>query len=301
MYRSLKEAKASTDKLWNCVKQEEDDEGEDITLGLFDDGAATTKKKKKKKKKAKKDAADTADTTLGDGPAIAKEPIAPKNASPSSLLSHPPGQTPRTVSTASAPHPPTLLLFLESWFTALERNLDSKRIMSGDVLHPAHDLRGRPEVVWEEVVEDGGEIDDGDSTSNLPWASWGMKSVKATKWEDLLEEHNAKTGARSATRKEKCTIGTTHPPHMSTTSATREKATPLETASTPKYSPSTLIKLAPSDGSPRKSSDTVRSIEIKPAAQHWERPTPWAVIARISKEKFFSINLDVFEGNEVKK
>jgi len=85
------------------------------------------------------------------------------------------------------------------WFAALQRSLDEKRIINSDVLHPASDFCGRPEIVW---MDDFGEdddyfADDAAETGNtifgvVPWTSWGMKRVKIMSWEELVGEEKMK-------------------------------------------------------------------------------------------------------------
>jgi hypothetical protein len=358
MYRSLKEFKVITDRLWNHPADDGDDEAEDV-IGLFDDGTTAAKKKKKKnKKKGKKDPTESAESAGGDKTIPPINDLAtPKPSSPSTLLSPPPVQTPRVPASPPSTLSPHSLL-LERWFTALQRNQDEKRIMSGDVLHPARNLRGKPEVVWEEVVEDGGDMDGDSIDGNIPWASWGMKSVKATKWEDLIKEEATepwKSGrkGRRATKNPKIENPLPVDRHnaeskkldiqsdVSKSNPSPNQVT-VPTNSTAGSSPTKSKKIVAIDESPTKavgvspyilfetslSSETrqrrsfdmwslssvlaevdaansPKSIEsvqrdVKPAARHWDRPTPWAVIARISKLKFFSLDLDVFDGNNVK-
>jgi hypothetical protein len=199
MNKSLKDSKIVTDKLWNQVSVDNDAD-EDTTLGLFDeDGSGSSAKKKKKKKKKKKDGADDAAEPIStDDKAKESEPLPrlqdAKEAEISTqaktlmLLSPPavvlptPSPLPNEKSQPSSP-----AAHLRSWFTALERNLEQKRIMSADVLHPARNLRGKPEVVFKDILEDESFGDDDDEDSAVPWASWGMKSVKTSKWEDLIK------------------------------------------------------------------------------------------------------------------
>lgn len=361
MYRSLKEGKVVTDRLWNHPADNGEDDAEDA-IGLFDEGTTAAKKKKKKnKKKAKnpngiEEAIVVVSAVAGEKHSpIIQDPATPKqsSSSPSTFLSPPPVQTPRLLPSS----PPSTLsphsLLLQSWFTALGRNLEEKRIMSGDVLHPARNLRGKPEVVWEEVVEDGDEIvdDGGANAGSIPWASWGMKSVKATKWEDLIREEttskqedwHAIKGKRSTRKSSGITPAapagrqnedkpknpdkvvetpTSSPIQLiaaikaSPTKAKKTEESPIKSSAVAPYegpisidpkqlssenlmSISSVLAEMEASNSPKKTKTVQR--DVKPAARHWDRPTPWAVIARISKERFFSLDLGVFDGNNVKK
>lgn len=77
---------------------------------------------------------------------------------------------------------------IDRWFGSLQRIQEEKRAMSAHVLHAAKNLRGDPEVVWKGVFYYEEAKGGADEDVNMPWASWGMRSVKEAKWEDLMKD-----------------------------------------------------------------------------------------------------------------
>ncbi|PVF96155.1 hypothetical protein CPB86DRAFT_523831 [Serendipita vermifera] len=315
MYTSLEEALLMTNKVWNHLADEEED-GEEVVPGLFDDDATVAaKKKKKKKKKKKEDATETAVAAPPGPPIQVENPVTntdlttPKAPSPINLTSPPPTQTPKIsfftpghgtvqipasgkfkISSLSPSEVPSRLIraaILQSWFKALQRSQEEKRIMHGDVLHPAPSLIYKPEVVWKDVFDDGDELEDEDPAGGIPWASWGMRSVKATKWEDLTRE-SAK-GARAS--KDPLGNGPDGPSQAASSNQDKDSIG-ITTEEANKVIASTDTEKSTS----RKASPTKDKVVAKPAGRLWERPTPWSVINRIAKQKLFTIDLDAFNG-----
>jgi hypothetical protein len=320
MYTSLEEARITTNKVWNHLADEEE-EGEEVA-GLFDDDATVAAKKKKKKKKKKKEEATDATGVAPAAPSVQIENTTanlelttPKAPSPINLTSPPPAQTPKIsfftpghgevqipasgkfkISSLSPSEVPSRLIraaILESWFKALQRSQEEKRIMHGDVLHPAPSLIYKPEVVWKDVYDDGDELEDEDPAGGIPWASWGMRSVKATKWEDLKRE--GKKGPRKVINKKQTAsqdLLNPSPP----TSSNQEKESNGVTA-IPSEEADKAIQSADTEKSAgRRASPTKDKVVAKPAGRLWERPTAWSIINRIAKQKLFTIDLDAFSG-----
>lgn len=332
MYDSLKDAQVITDRLWNYHAPNDDEDGEDVTSGLFDDDSATAKKKKKKKKKKKDtlatDVVEGASTDKPSTPVVPttprKEPGTPKT--PALLTVQTPQQKPALLSSASARS-----VLLDRWFGTLRRNRDEQRIMGGDLIHAARNLRGRPEIVWKDFSEEDAALEDEADGGSIPWASWGMRSVKATKWEDLIKEENGKkkkTLQKDGDKAKKVVIGGETgqtPPSTTTTSARNTspqrlkpaiKSTKRATISAREFEESleSIAKISPELSELVKSADIEemadlmakenevaqspllegKDIQLKPAASEWERPTPWSIVQRLSKQKLFAIALDAF-------
>jgi hypothetical protein len=211
--------------------------------------------------------------------------------------------------------------------------------MGGDVLHPAKNLRGRPEVVWKDVFEDGDVEGEDDDIGSVPWASWGMRSVKATKWEDLVKEEGASKGKKPSKGKSgvkqvagSVAIATEKPQPFPAAAGTQTSPTkspskaPTLTPGSVRRSLESSIEEILSEGSardlitqnggiiPAEWDNGVIPAELgdmelspgkadrqpKPAGIVWERPTPWSMVQRISKQKLFAIDMDAFDGEGAK-
>jgi len=199
--------------------------------------------------------------------------------------------------------------------------------MGGDVLHPAKNLRGRPEVVWKDVFDDGDVEGDDEDIGSVPWASWGMRSVKATKWEDLMKEE----AAPKAKKPSKWKGGAKPGANGETTIAEKPPPAPPVVNKSPPKSPAKAPTLTPgpvrrslessieeilSDGAARdlmtqngvvippewdiELSPEKTDRQPKPAGIVWEQPTPWSMVQRISKQKLFAIDMDAFDGEGAK-
>ncbi|KAG8830047.1 hypothetical protein FRC17_005548 [Serendipita sp. 399] len=403
MYDSLKEARMVTDKVWNHRTLDDDDEVDETELGLFDDDATAAAKKKKKKKKKKKEAAVSAiaasGTLEGDAPVagvsseIGGEKVAPSIPSPVVALPRDTA-TPKTPASAllqTRQQTAALLPFvsaraalIEGWFNTLQKSQIEKRIMNGDVLHPALTLRGKPEVVWSDVTDDEGDLEEaeGDGAS-VPWASWGMRSVKTTKWGDLVKGDGEARPSSGTKKKPPSNKANENPPKkvkISTdpsSSITSSSALPLALPSAPsglpamvagpstsrltqtpktlpmplgsspekiksaikaiRDSPARILATLAPEGSPKKTlagrkipmeiyellkspdlkpledalkeaeaevqaqgggspSKEDQEITLKPAASHLDRPTPWSIVQRLTKQKLFAFDLDAFNA-----
>jgi len=354
MYQDLQKARTTTDTLWNRMAPDDEEDGEEPTTGLFDDDITAAAKKKKKKKKKKKDAGDGVATSAEQQHAVSSEsktsPATPATLSaplPPAMTLMAPMSTPgpvggKTRTGEQRPWTSPLHSFrtalIDSWMGALRRSQEEKRIMGGDVLHPAKNLRGRPEVVWKDFADDGDVGEEEDDVGNVPWASWGMRSVKATKWEDLIKEESTskekkppkgKGSTKQATNVVTSTTATTKPKSIlavekpPVTTAEENKSPIILPTLTPgpvRRSLESAIEQIWSEGAAR---DLIAQSQLhtgmvvcpegdgepspgkvdrqpKPAGIVWERPTPWSVVQRISKQKLFAIDMDAFDGEGAK-
>ncbi|KAG8815258.1 hypothetical protein FRC17_000772 [Serendipita sp. 399] len=403
MHDSLKEARMLTDKVWNHRTLDDDDEVDETELGLFDDDATAAAKKKKKKKKKKKETAVSAiaasGTVEGEAPTAGVssetggEKLAPSVLPPVVALPRDPA-TPKTPAsallqtrqqiTAILPFVSARAALIEGWFNTLQKSLIEKRIMNGDVLHPAPTLRGKPEVVWSDVTDDEGDLEEaeGDGAS-VPWASWGMRSVKTTKWGDLVKGDGEARPSNGTKKKppsnkanenppKKVTISTDPSSSITSSSALPQalpsapsglpamvagpstsrltqtpKTLPIPLGSSPEKiksaikairdSPARILATLAPEGSPKKTlagrkipmeiyellkspdlkpledalkeaeaevqaqgggspSKENQEITLKPAASHLDRPTPWSIVQRLTKQKLFAFDLDAFNA-----
>ncbi|KIM20285.1 hypothetical protein M408DRAFT_334047 [Serendipita vermifera MAFF 305830] len=194
--------------------------------------------------------------------------------------------------------------------------------MAGDVLHPAKNLRGRPEVVWKDVFDDEEIGGDDDGAGGVPWASWGMRSVKATKWEDLIKEESSSKTSKKSSKQSKASPSKPEPPPTKSEPIVAQlpkspakaltmtpgplrrsiERTSLEQAvaellSTPSrtYGGGAYIT-AEGEKEPSPNADR----QAKPAGIAWEQPSPWSMVQRISKQKLFAIDMDAFDGEGAK-
>jgi hypothetical protein len=195
--------------------------------------------------------------------------------------------------------------------------------MGGDVLHPAKNLRGRPEVVWKDVFDDEDVEGDDEDIGSVPWASWGMRSVKATKWEDLMKEEAAPKAKKPSKRKGGTSNATAISEKPQPVPALADKSPTKSPAKAPPVTPGPVRRSLESSIEEILSEGAARELmaqngvvippeweielspekadrQPKPAGIVWERPTPWSMVQRISKQKLFAIDMDAFDGEGAK-
>lgn len=79
---------------------------------------------------------------------------------------------------------------IDQWFVSLRRFQEKQGTEGSDILSSVKDLRDSPASFWRGSTyheRAKGGVDEG---VNVPWANWGMRSVKETKWEDLMKDED---------------------------------------------------------------------------------------------------------------